>query len=73
MRPSGIVAFTPEGRFDTAAMTTLGATALFDPANPVPSWAAWARLPFQFLFIWLAWTVYRRESRTSTATATVAA
>ncbi len=23
---------------------------------------AWARLPFQFLFIWLAWKVYRRES-----------
>ncbi len=23
---------------------------------------SWARLPFQFLFIWLAWTVYRRES-----------
>jgi flagellar hook protein FlgE len=31
---SGIVAFTPEGRFDTAAMTTLGAAALLDPANP---------------------------------------
>ena len=23
---------------------------------------SWARLPFQFLFIWLAWKVYRRES-----------
>lgn len=34
---SGIVAFTPEGRFDTAAMTTLGAAALLDPANPVLS------------------------------------
>ncbi len=34
---SGIVAFTPEGRFDTAAMTTLGAAALLDPANPVIS------------------------------------
>ena len=32
---SGIVAFTPEGRFDTAAMTTLGAAALLNPANPV--------------------------------------
>lgn len=32
---SGIVAFTPEGRFDTDAMTTLGAAALIDPANPV--------------------------------------
>lgn len=32
---SGLVAFTPEGRFDTAAMTTLGAAALLDPANPV--------------------------------------
>ena len=31
---SGIVAFTPEGRFDSAAMTTLGTAALLDPANP---------------------------------------
>ncbi len=22
-----------------------------DPANPMPQWVAWARLPFQFLFI----------------------
>jgi flagellar hook protein FlgE len=34
---SGLVAFTPEGRFDTAAMTTLGAAALLDPTNPVIS------------------------------------
>ena len=34
---SGIVAFTPEGRFDTDAMATLAAagTALIDPANPI--------------------------------------
>lgn len=30
---------------------------------------SWARLPFQFLFIWLAWTVYRRESTQTAATA----
>ncbi len=28
-----------------------------DPAHPVPSWALWARLPFQALFMWVAyWT-----------------
>ena len=27
-----------------------------DPANPLPSWAAWARLPFQAVFIaWAYW------------------
>ena len=27
-----------------------------DPANPAPEWAAWLRLPFQFLFIaWAGW------------------
>ncbi len=27
-----------------------------DPANPIPSWAAWLRLPFQFVFIaWAYW------------------
>ncbi len=26
-----------------------------DPANPIPQWAAWARLPFQALFIAVAY------------------
>jgi uncharacterized membrane protein len=26
-----------------------------DPANPVPAWVPWVRLPFQAVFIWLAW------------------
>ena len=26
-----------------------------DPAHPIPDWISWARLPFQALFIWLAW------------------
>lgn len=26
-----------------------------DPANPMPEWVAWARLPFQALFIAWAW------------------
>jgi uncharacterized membrane protein len=29
-----------------------------DPDNPIPSWAAWARLPFQALFI--VWALYVR-------------
>ena len=33
---------------------------------------AWARLPFQFLFVWLAWKVYRRESSRSVAAAAAA-
>ena len=32
---SGIVAFTPEGRFDAETMTTLGAAALLDPTAPM--------------------------------------
>ena len=28
----------------------------FDPANPMPAWGPWARLPLQFLFIaWAHW------------------
>ncbi len=30
-----------------------------DPAHPLPSWAAWARLPFQALFI--AWALWVRK------------
>ena len=31
-----------------------------DPANPVPAWAAWVRLPFQLLFIaWAYWVAAR--------------
>jgi uncharacterized membrane protein len=30
-----------------------------DPAHPAPIWALWARLPFQALFIWLAWWTSR--------------
>ena len=26
-----------------------------DPANPLPSWVGWVRLPFQALFIYWAW------------------
>jgi uncharacterized membrane protein len=26
-----------------------------DPANPLPAWGAWIRLPFQILFIAWAW------------------
>jgi flagellar hook protein FlgE len=32
---SGIVAFTPQGRFDTAAMTALGGSALLNPSAPL--------------------------------------
>ncbi len=28
-----------------------------DPSDPIPAWAAWARLPFQVLFIAWAWWV----------------
>jgi uncharacterized membrane protein len=27
-----------------------------DPANPMPPWAGWVRLPFQALFIYWAWS-----------------
>jgi uncharacterized membrane protein len=30
-----------------------------DPLHPVPEWAAWARLPFQALFIAVAWWLRR--------------
>lgn len=30
-----------------------------DPDNPMPEWIAWARLPFQLLFIAWAWWVSR--------------
>jgi len=32
-----------------------------DPANPMPEWIAWVRLPFQLLFIAWAWWVSRPE------------
>lgn len=36
-----------------------------DPANPLPAWGAWIRLPFQILFICWAWSFTRGpESRT---------
>ena len=31
-----------------------------DPAAPIPVWAMWARLPLQFVFIFLAWLLARR-------------
>ncbi len=30
-----------------------------NPAAPIPAWVGWVRLPFQFLFIWVAWRVSR--------------
>lgn len=33
-----------------------------DPADPMPAWVAWARLPFQALFIaWALWLGRRRR------------
>jgi uncharacterized membrane protein len=32
---------------------------VMDPANPMPSWGNWARLPFQALFI--AWAIWVRK------------
>ena len=34
-----------------------------DPANPMPEWIAWARLPFQFVFIAWAWWIARAAAR----------
>ncbi len=56
------------------ALAAIGLFVVVYPANLYMVWdwrdrsageqfISWARLPFQFLFIWLAWTVYRRESR----------
>lgn len=68
------------------ALAAIGLFVAVYPANLYMVWdwrdrpageqfVAWARLPFQFLFIWLAWKVYRRESNRSAeaATATAAA
>ena len=33
-----------------------------DPANPMPEWGAWARLPFQALFIAWAWWYTKPEA-----------
>jgi uncharacterized membrane protein len=30
-----------------------------DPAHPAPLWTFWLRLPFQALFIWIAWWTSR--------------
>lgn len=38
-----------------------------DPANPVPDWAAWARLPFQALLIAWAFMFTRKEPAPSPA------
>jgi uncharacterized membrane protein len=32
-----------------------------DPENPLPTWGAWARLPFQALFIYWAWSFTKDE------------
>lgn len=34
-----------------------------DPANPLPVWAMWARLPFQVLFIGVVWWAGQRDKR----------
>ncbi len=58
------------------ALAAIGLFVAVYPANLYMVWdwrdrpageqfVAWARLPFQFLFIWLAWKVYRRESNRS--------
>ncbi len=33
-----------------------------DPADPIPAWAMWARLPFQLFFIGLAYWFTRRQA-----------
>mgnify|MGYP007046917504 CR=1 FL=1 len=38
-----------------------------DPANPMPEWAGWARLPFQALFIAWAWWYTRRDDQLAQA------
>jgi uncharacterized membrane protein len=35
-----------------------------DPSHPMPQWAAWARLPFQAVFIAWAWWFTRTEPGT---------
>jgi uncharacterized membrane protein len=61
------------------ALAAIGLFVVVYPANLYMVWdwrdrpageqfISWARLPFQFLFIWLAWRVYRRESSTRAAT-----
>lgn len=42
---------------------------VLDPANPSPSWVAWARLPFQPLLIAWAWWLARRTPPRSAAAA----
>jgi uncharacterized membrane protein len=65
------------------ALAAIGLFVVVYPANLYMVWAwrdrsageqfiSWARLPFQFLFIWLAWKVYRRESIESAPPATTA-
>ncbi len=39
-----------------------------DPANPIPEWAMWARLPYQAVFIAWAWWVGHYDSRRPTPT-----
>lgn len=66
------------------ALAAIGLFVAVYPANVYMVWdwrdrpageqfVAWARLPFQFLFILLAWKVYRRESNRSAEAATAAA
>jgi uncharacterized membrane protein len=38
-----------------------------DPANPMPEWGAWLRLPFQALFIAWAFSFTRAEPATASA------
>jgi uncharacterized membrane protein len=62
------------------ALAAIGLFVVVYPANLYMVWdwrdrsageqfVSWARLPFQFLFIWLAWMVYRRESSQQVTTA----
>ena len=38
--------------------------AQLDPGNPLPAWAAWARLPFQAVFIlWAIWVTRPSDVR----------
>ncbi len=36
-----------------------------NPDHPMPGWIGWVRLPFQFLFIWVAWRISRINAATS--------
>jgi uncharacterized membrane protein len=39
-----------------------------DPNNPLPTWGAWVRLPFQALFIYWAWSFTKPQHNISSTT-----